>query len=220
MMIHVPMERRALLVWLIMQNSNVLFCFPRPFGMIEFCLSSRQMLTDTSNFNRFFSLRKLCCGGDSNFVSSIERCKNWDAKGGKSGSSFSKTLGTSYDYWGMVAIVDLFCVGRSTQEGMENESAGEGSSRVERVLREAMGSLNDYSLDDRFIIKKISRTELISFAEFGNSYFEYLCKSHYFKVRISYTLYLHLRRFHLPLPKYWGSTPLPLKAMALPGSRM
>jgi hypothetical protein len=39
--------------------------------------------------------RKLCSGGDSEFIQSLARCKAWQATGGKSGSAFARTLGTT-----------------------------------------------------------------------------------------------------------------------------
>jgi len=67
-------------------------------------------------------------GGDERFIESLSRCQNWNAKGGKSGSTWAKTL------------------------------------------------------DDRFLLKQVSRVELESFLEFAPLYFEYICKSFFHKV--------------------------------------
>jgi 1-phosphatidylinositol-3-phosphate 5-kinase len=42
---------------------------------------------------QFEALRKLVCDTYPGFVASLAESKNWEAKGGKSGSSFSKTMG-------------------------------------------------------------------------------------------------------------------------------
>ncbi|XP_020573339.1 1-phosphatidylinositol-3-phosphate 5-kinase FAB1A-like [Phalaenopsis equestris] len=68
----------------------------------------------------FFSLRKKCCPSELAYISSLNRCKKWDAQGGKSKVFFAKTM------------------------------------------------------DDRFIIKQIKKTELDSFLKFGPQYFKYL----------------------------------------------
>ncbi|KAF9603583.1 hypothetical protein IFM89_037082 [Coptis chinensis] len=41
---------------------------------------------------QFHDLRRHCCPCELDYISSLSRCKNWDAKGGKSGSLFVKTL--------------------------------------------------------------------------------------------------------------------------------
>ncbi|PKA51728.1 Putative 1-phosphatidylinositol-3-phosphate 5-kinase FAB1D [Apostasia shenzhenica] len=68
----------------------------------------------------FYSLRRKCCPSEMAYISSLSRCKKWDAQGGKSKVFFAKTL------------------------------------------------------DDRFIIKQIKKTELDSFLKFGPEYFKYL----------------------------------------------
>lgn len=68
----------------------------------------------------FYSLRKKCCPSELAYISSLSRCKKWDAQGGKSKVFFAKTM------------------------------------------------------DDRFIIKQIKKTELDSFLKFGPQYFKYL----------------------------------------------
>ncbi|GLU16427.1 hypothetical protein SLE2022_328620 [Rubroshorea leprosula] len=73
--------------------------------------------------NEFRDLRNRCCHSELDFISSLCRCKNWDAKGGKSKSFFAKTI------------------------------------------------------DDRFIIKEIKRTECDSFQMFAPHYFEHMNKS-------------------------------------------
>eukprot|EP01114_Cavostelium_apophysatum_P008563 TRINITY_DN2112_c0_g1_i1.p1 TRINITY_DN2112_c0_g1~~TRINITY_DN2112_c0_g1_i1.p1 ORF type:complete len:696 (+),score=193.16 TRINITY_DN2112_c0_g1_i1:2118-4205(+) len=70
--------------------------------------------------NQFYALRSFYCRSEDDFIRSLSRCKSWEASGGKSGSTFSKTL------------------------------------------------------DDRFILKKISQIELDSFLEVAPLYFEYL----------------------------------------------
>ncbi|KAL3641353.1 hypothetical protein CASFOL_016321 [Castilleja foliolosa] len=70
--------------------------------------------------NQFRELRDRCCRSEVDYIASLSRCRNWDAKGGKSKSFFAKTL------------------------------------------------------DDRFIIKEIKRTEFDSFMKFAANYFEYM----------------------------------------------
>ncbi|RDX90164.1 putative 1-phosphatidylinositol-3-phosphate 5-kinase FAB1D, partial [Mucuna pruriens] len=71
-------------------------------------------------FKQFRELRNLCCPSELDFIASLSRCRNWDAKGGKSKSFFAKTL------------------------------------------------------DDRFIIKEIKKTELDSFLGFSSLYFKHI----------------------------------------------
>ncbi|KAI3460633.1 hypothetical protein Pfo_017296 [Paulownia fortunei] len=70
--------------------------------------------------SQFRQLRDRCCPSEVDYIASLSRCRNWDAKGGKSKSFFAKTL------------------------------------------------------DDRFIIKEIKRTEFDSFMKFATNYFEYM----------------------------------------------
>ncbi|KAG8633375.1 hypothetical protein MANES_18G097800v8 [Manihot esculenta] len=71
----------------------------------------------------FRNLRSLCCVSEVDYIASLSRCRNWDAKGGKSKSLFFKTL------------------------------------------------------DDRFIIKEIKKTEFESFIKFAPHYFKYMNES-------------------------------------------
>jgi len=73
--------------------------------------------------NQFRDLRSRCCPSELDYIDSLSRCKNWDAKGGKSKSFFAKTL------------------------------------------------------DDRFIIKEIKKTEYDSFDKFALHYFKYMNES-------------------------------------------
>lgn len=73
--------------------------------------------------NQFRELRNWCCLSELDYIASLSRCRNWDAKGGKSKSFFAKTL------------------------------------------------------DDRFIIKEIKKTELDSFLGFSSVYFKYMRES-------------------------------------------
>ncbi|KAE8666387.1 putative 1-phosphatidylinositol-3-phosphate 5-kinase FAB1D-like isoform X3 [Hibiscus syriacus] len=73
--------------------------------------------------NQFRDLRERCCPSVLDYIASLSRCKNWDAKGGKSKSFFAKTL------------------------------------------------------DDRFIIKEIKKTEYESFEKFGLDFFKYMNQS-------------------------------------------
>lgn len=68
---------------------------------------------------QFHDLRKMCCPSELAYISSISRCKNWNAQGGKSKVFFAK------------------------------------------------------SMDDRFIIKQIKKTEFDSFLKFGLEYFKH-----------------------------------------------
>lgn len=73
--------------------------------------------------NEFRDLRHRCCTSEVDYIASLSRCRNWDAKGGKSKSFFAKTL------------------------------------------------------DDRFIIKEIKKTEIDSFMKFARDYFKYMNQS-------------------------------------------
>ncbi|OMO49729.1 Chaperonin Cpn60/TCP-1 [Corchorus capsularis] len=73
--------------------------------------------------NQFRDLRDRCCPSELDYIGSLSRCRNWDAKGGKSKSFFAKTL------------------------------------------------------DDRFIIKEIKKTEYESFEKFALHYFKYMNQS-------------------------------------------
>ncbi|KAL9144756.1 hypothetical protein ABFS82_14G316700 [Erythranthe guttata] len=42
--------------------------------------------------SQFFRLRNWCCPSEFDYIVSLSRCRNWDAKGGKSKSFFAKTL--------------------------------------------------------------------------------------------------------------------------------
>ncbi|XP_062098317.1 putative 1-phosphatidylinositol-3-phosphate 5-kinase FAB1D isoform X2 [Humulus lupulus] len=42
--------------------------------------------------NQFRDLRNMCCQSEFDYITSLSRCKNWDAKGGKSKAFFAKTL--------------------------------------------------------------------------------------------------------------------------------
>ncbi|XP_011074908.1 putative 1-phosphatidylinositol-3-phosphate 5-kinase FAB1D [Sesamum indicum] len=70
--------------------------------------------------SQFRQLRARCCPSEVDYIASLSRCRNWDAKGGKSKSFFAITL------------------------------------------------------DDRFIIKEIKRTEFDSFMKFATNYFDYM----------------------------------------------
>lgn len=72
---------------------------------------------------QFRDLRSWCCPSELDYIASLSRCKNWDAKGGKSKSFFAKTL------------------------------------------------------DNRFIIKEIKKTEFESFVKFAPHYFKYMNES-------------------------------------------
>ncbi|XP_010256247.1 PREDICTED: putative 1-phosphatidylinositol-3-phosphate 5-kinase FAB1D [Nelumbo nucifera] len=71
----------------------------------------------------FHALRRRCCQSELDYIASLSRCQNWDAKGGKSKSLFAKTL------------------------------------------------------DDRFIIKEIKKTEFDSFLQFAPDYFKHINES-------------------------------------------
>lgn len=76
--------------------------------------------------SQFRQLRSRWCSSEVDYIASLSRCRNWDAKGGKSKSFFAKTL------------------------------------------------------DDRYIIKEIKKTEFASFMKFAPNYFEYMhqCYEH------------------------------------------
>ncbi|KAL6010651.1 hypothetical protein ACLOJK_001088 [Asimina triloba] len=72
---------------------------------------------------QFYALRRSCCPSELDYISSLSRCKKWDAQGGKSGVFFAKTL------------------------------------------------------DDRFIVKQVKKTELDSFLKFAPEYFKHISHS-------------------------------------------
>jgi len=72
---------------------------------------------------QFYSLRKKCCSSEMAYISSLSRCRKWDAQGGKSKALFAKTM------------------------------------------------------DDRFIIKQIKKSEGESFLKFGPDYFQHISQS-------------------------------------------
>ncbi|KAM0882010.1 hypothetical protein ACQ4PT_032622 [Festuca glaucescens] len=69
--------------------------------------------------DQFHVLRKKCCPSELAYITSLSRCKSWDAQGGKSKALFAKTL------------------------------------------------------DDRFVIKQIKKTEFESFIKFAPDYFKH-----------------------------------------------
>jgi 1-phosphatidylinositol-3-phosphate 5-kinase len=69
--------------------------------------------------DQFHLLRKKCCPSELAYITSLSRCKSWDAQGGKSKALFAKTL------------------------------------------------------DDRFVIKQIKKTEFESFIKFAPDYFKH-----------------------------------------------
>lgn len=71
----------------------------------------------------FYALRKICCPSELDYISSLSRCKHWNAQGGKSKSFFAKTL------------------------------------------------------DDRFIVKQIKKTEFDSFVKFAPDYYNHIMDS-------------------------------------------
>ncbi|OEL17884.1 putative 1-phosphatidylinositol-3-phosphate 5-kinase FAB1D [Dichanthelium oligosanthes] len=73
--------------------------------------------------NEFYELRKKCCPSELAYITSLSRCRKWDAQGGKSKAFFAKTM------------------------------------------------------DDRFIIKQIKKTEFESFIEFAPNYFQHVYHS-------------------------------------------
>ncbi|KAL6659599.1 hypothetical protein ACP70R_003639 [Stipagrostis hirtigluma subsp. patula] len=73
--------------------------------------------------NQFYALRKKCCPSELAYITSLSRCKKWDAQGGKSKAFFAKTM------------------------------------------------------DDRFIIKQIKKTEFESFIKFAPDYFKHVYHS-------------------------------------------
>ncbi|KAL5097352.1 hypothetical protein RYX36_001679 [Vicia faba] len=74
-------------------------------------------------YKQFRALRNCCCPSEIDYIASLSRCMNWDAKGGKSKSFFFKTL------------------------------------------------------DERFIIKEIKKTELEAFLGFSSLYFKHMRES-------------------------------------------
>ena len=71
----------------------------------------------------FYELRRKCCQSELDVISSLGRCHQWEAQGGKSNVYFAK------------------------------------------------------SMDQRFIFKQVTKTELESFEDFAPQYFKYLAES-------------------------------------------
>ncbi|XVF63238.1 hypothetical protein PTKIN_Ptkin09bG0071600 [Pterospermum kingtungense] len=98
------------------QNIEVSLGVSKALGKVKYsviCLYAKE----------FRELRERCCPSELDYIASLSRCRNWDAKGGKSKSFFAKTL------------------------------------------------------DDRFIIKEIKKTEYDSFEKFALHYFKYMNES-------------------------------------------
>ena len=53
-------------------------------------------ITSTCYYAKQFHALRVICAGEEQFILSLARCKMWDASGGKSGSSFSKTADNRY----------------------------------------------------------------------------------------------------------------------------
>ncbi|KAG7942800.1 hypothetical protein I3843_15G005900 [Carya illinoinensis] len=96
---------------------------PEPFNPVVNLQGKGKYSVACLYANEFRDLRHRCCPSEVDYIASLSRCRNWDAKGGKSKSFFAKTL------------------------------------------------------DDRFIIKEIKKTELDSFMKFARDYFKYMNQS-------------------------------------------
>ncbi|KAM4131149.1 hypothetical protein ACJW30_01G156100 [Castanea mollissima] len=96
---------------------------PDPFNPIVNLVGKGKYSVACLYANEFRDLRSRCCPSEADYIASLSRCRNWDAKGGKSKSLFAKTL------------------------------------------------------DDRFIIKEIKKTEFDSFTKFARDYFKYMTQS-------------------------------------------
>jgi 1-phosphatidylinositol-3-phosphate 5-kinase len=96
---------------------------PEPFNPVVNLLGKGKYTVACLYANEFRDLRHRCCPSEVDYIASLSRCRNWDAKGGKSKSFFAKTL------------------------------------------------------DDRFIIKEIKKTEFDSFMKFARDYFKYMNQS-------------------------------------------
>jgi 1-phosphatidylinositol-3-phosphate 5-kinase len=99
------------------------FVPPDPFNPVVNLLGKGKYSVACLYANEFRDLRSRCCPSEVDYIASLSRCRNWDAKGGKSKSLFAKTL------------------------------------------------------DDRFIIKEIKKTEFDSFMKFARDYFKYMTQS-------------------------------------------
>ncbi|KAJ7969722.1 1-phosphatidylinositol-3-phosphate 5-kinase [Quillaja saponaria] len=93
-----------------------------PLGFVK-SLGKEKYSVICQYVKQFRELRNRCCSSELDYIASLSRCRNWDAKGGKSKSFFAKTL------------------------------------------------------DDRFIIKEIKKTEFDSFLGFAPLYFKYMKES-------------------------------------------
>jgi 1-phosphatidylinositol-3-phosphate 5-kinase len=96
---------------------------PEPFNPVVNLLGKGKYTVACLYAKEFRDLRHRCCPSEVDYIASLSRCRNWDAKGGKSKSFFAKTL------------------------------------------------------DDRFIIKEIKKTEFDSFTKFARDYFKYMNES-------------------------------------------
>ena len=96
---------------------------PDPFNPVVNLVGKGKYSVACLYANEFRDLRSRCCPSEADYIASLSRCRNWDAKGGKSKSLFAKTL------------------------------------------------------DDRFIIKEIKKTEFESFMKFARDYFKYMTQS-------------------------------------------
>ena len=105
-------------------DSSSLLSSAHPEMTVNGKVTFRDKYSVTSIYaNEFYELRKKCCPSELAYITSLSRCKKWDAQGGKSKAFFAKTM------------------------------------------------------DDRFIIKQIKKTEFESFIEFAPHYFQHVFHS-------------------------------------------
>lgn len=61
-----------------------------PLGIVK--ESSKKYSVVCIHAKQFYSLRRMCCPSEQVYISSLSRCKKWDAQGGKSKAFFAKTM--------------------------------------------------------------------------------------------------------------------------------
>lgn len=105
-------------------DSSYLMSSLHPETIVNGKVNLRGKYSVTSIYdNQFYALRKKCCPSELAYITSLSRCKKWNAQGGKSKAYFAKTM------------------------------------------------------DDRFIIKQIKKTEFESFIKFAPEYFKHVYHS-------------------------------------------
>lgn len=112
---------------------------------IQFSDSCTQFYCRVYYAEQFRALRsKVFPAGEDRFIRSLARCAPWAASGGKSGSTFCKTLGKN------LSVL---------------------SSTVSMVFNHIV------SIDDRFVLKQMSKMEIQSFVDLAPNYISYTLRA-------------------------------------------